>query len=102
MNDKRIRHKTKFFELPDKTVRQLKKQPVKEPDQNSEFKTEFKCIYKNPNGFYAWFNYKGRTYRTGYYDNANDALEAHARFKLEKALKLHPLKIISEKIYKLI
>jgi len=92
VNDKRIRGKTKIFELPDKTVRQLKKtHPVKESDPNREFKTEFKCVYKNPLGFYAWFNYRRRSYKTGYYDNANDALEAHARFKLEKALKLNPL-----------
>lgn len=88
VNNKRVRHKTKLFEVPDKSVPQFKKTPpVKESYQKIEYKTEYKCIYKNPNGYYAWFNYRGRPFRTGYYDNPTDAMEAHQKFKLEKALK---------------
>ena len=86
--DKRIRRKTKVFELPNKDIPQFKKtNSVKESKQKTEYKTEYKCIYKNPNGYYAWFNYNKRPYRTDYYDNPIDAVEAYEKFKLEKALK---------------
>ncbi len=93
---KRVSYKTKVFELPDKSIRQLKKSEQKTVD-----KTKYKCVYKNKNGYYAWFNYHRRSYQTDYYDNPSDASEAYQKFKLKKSLKsienILPIKVKLEK-----